>query len=55
VFGRVTTSFIHRYRDLRDRELSVTDGETTYCMTLGAYRLGRVENDLPELANLRRF
>ncbi|MGB0723325.1 MAG: Cas10/Cmr2 second palm domain-containing protein [Gammaproteobacteria bacterium] len=54
-FARVTTSFIPRYEDLLDAELSLRDGnEITHRMTLGAYAIGR-ENltDLPPFTGLR--
>lgn len=55
VFARITSSFIARYDELIDQELSVTRcrDHTRYQMTLGAYGVGKTHTDQPRFAQLR--
>ncbi|MGB1108953.1 MAG: Cas10/Cmr2 second palm domain-containing protein, partial [Gammaproteobacteria bacterium] len=56
-FARVTTSFIPRYQDLLDDELSIRDAsDALYRTTLGAYAVGLpADIDLPPLSALREL
>lgn len=57
VFARITSSFIDRYPEVLEQELSVVDeqADIRYQMSLGAYAVGAITCDFPRLDALRQL